>query len=81
MVRAKVLVAGTGPLVEPKLPDFPGLADFAGVTMHSARWDHDVDLQAPARGLIGTGASAIQYIPRSRPRSPTCTCSSARPRG
>jgi cation diffusion facilitator CzcD-associated flavoprotein CzcO len=63
-VRARVLVAGTGPLVEPRFPDFPGLERFAGVQMHSARWDHDVDLRGKRVASVGTGASAIQYVPR-----------------
>lgn len=66
-VRARYLVAGTGPLVEPKLPDFPGLETFAGITMHSARWDHDVDLKGLRVASVGTGASAIQYVPRIAP--------------
>src|SRR3954469_10207748 len=44
-VGAKVLVSGTGPLVEPKIPDFPGLETFQGPAFHSARWDHDADLK------------------------------------
>lgn len=66
-VRARVLVAGTGPLVEPKFPDFPGLERFEGVTMHSARWDHEVDLRGKRVLSVGTGASAIQYVPRIAP--------------
>ena len=62
-----MLVTGTGPLVEPKLPDFPGLADFEGPTMHSARWDHAVDLRGKRVASIGTGASAIQYVPAIAP--------------
>ncbi|MDA0180249.1 NAD(P)/FAD-dependent oxidoreductase [Solirubrobacter phytolaccae] len=66
-VRARYLVAGTGPLVEPKLPDFPGLDTFQGVKMHSARWDHDVDLRGKRVASVGTGASAIQYVPKIAP--------------
>lgn len=66
-VRARYLVAGTGPLVEPKHPEFPGLETFAGITMHSARWDHAVDLQGLRVASVGTGASAIQYVPRIAP--------------
>ncbi|MBE2320178.1 NAD(P)/FAD-dependent oxidoreductase [Solirubrobacter sp. CPCC 204708] len=66
-VRARVLVAGTGPLVEPRFPDFPGLERFQGVKMHSARWDHSVDLRGTRVASIGTGASAIQYVPRIAP--------------
>lgn len=67
-VRARYLVAGTGPLVEPKLPGFPGLDTFEGITMHSARWDHDVDLTGLRVASVGTGASAIQYVPRIAPQ-------------
>lgn len=60
---ADVLVSGMGPLTEPKLPDVPGLERFEGKTMHSSRWDHDYDLTGKRVASIGTGASAIQYVP------------------
>src|SRR3954453_6010560 len=66
-VRAQVLVSGTGPLVEPKTPDFPGLETFAGPAFHSARWDHSADLQGKRVASVGTGASAIQYVPAIAP--------------
>jgi cation diffusion facilitator CzcD-associated flavoprotein CzcO len=66
-VRAKVLISGTGPLVEPKIPDFPGLDTFKGPMFHSARWDHSVDLKGKRVASIGTGASAIQYVPSIAP--------------
>src|SRR4051812_3509584 len=66
-VRAQVLVSGTGPLVEPKIPDFPGLETFAGPAFHSARWDHSADLRGKRVVSVGTGASAIQYVPAIAP--------------
>jgi cation diffusion facilitator CzcD-associated flavoprotein CzcO len=66
-VTAKVLVSGTGPLTEPRIPDLPGLSGFEGPTMHSARWDHSVDLRGLRVASIGTGASAIQYVPAIAP--------------
>src|SRR3954451_8484210 len=66
-VRARMLVAGPGPLAEPKTPDLPGLETFEGKTMHSARWDHDYDLRGKRVASIGTGASAIQYVPAIQP--------------
>src|SRR5918996_1651560 len=66
-VRARVLVAGMGPLTEPKIPDIPGLDDFPGPVFHSARWDHDADLADKRVASIGTGASAIQYVPAIQP--------------
>jgi cation diffusion facilitator CzcD-associated flavoprotein CzcO len=66
-VRARVLVSGTGPLMEPKIPDFPGLSEFAGPCFHSARWDHSIDLRGKRVASVGTGASAIQYVPAIAP--------------
>ncbi len=60
---AAILVSGMGPLTEPKIPAVPGLDRFEGKTMHSARWDHDYDLTGKRVASIGTGASAIQYVP------------------
>jgi cation diffusion facilitator CzcD-associated flavoprotein CzcO len=60
-------VSGAGPLTEPKIPDLPGLDEFEGATFHSARWDHDFDLKGKRVVSIGTGASAIQYVPAIQP--------------
>jgi cation diffusion facilitator CzcD-associated flavoprotein CzcO len=62
-MHARVVIAGMGPLTEPRIPDLPGLDTFAGATFHSARWDHDFDLKGKRVASIGTGASAIQYVP------------------
>ena len=62
-----MLVSGTGPLVEPKIPEFPGLERFQGPAFHSARWDHDADLKGKRVASVGTGASAIQYVPAIAP--------------
>lgn len=61
---AEVLVSAIGPLTEPKLPDVPGIDRFAGKVMHSARWDSGYDLTGKRVASIGTGASAIQYVPQ-----------------
>ena len=65
-LRSRILVNGTGPLTEPKLPDVPGIEKFKGKKMHSARWDHEYDLSGKRVASIGTGASAIQYVPAIR---------------
>ncbi|MFO0550075.1 MAG: NAD(P)/FAD-dependent oxidoreductase [Polyangiaceae bacterium] len=57
------LVAATGGLSRPKLPDIEGLDTFAGKAFHSARWDSDYRLAGKRVGVIGTGASAIQIVP------------------
>ncbi|MHA3701775.1 flavin-containing monooxygenase [Jatrophihabitans sp. YIM 134969] len=63
-IRAKVLALGIGALCEPRLPAIDGIGDFAGPVMHSSRWDHSVDLRGKRVAVIGTGASAIQIVPK-----------------
>jgi cation diffusion facilitator CzcD-associated flavoprotein CzcO len=62
-LSAGILVMAQGPLSEPAIPALPGLDDFAGTNFHSARWRHDVDLRGKRVAVIGTGASAIQFVP------------------
>ena len=60
---ARVVIAGVGGLHIPNVPEIPGAESFAGPRFHSAEWDHDVDLRDKKVVVIGTGASAIQFIP------------------
>lgn len=60
---ADVLVAGTGGLSEPSFPDVPGLSSFEGTLFHSAKWDHSWAPDGQRVGVIGTGSSAIQFVP------------------
>lgn len=62
-LTADVLIVGSGPLSEPKEPDLAGLETFAGTTFHSAAWRHDVDLTGKRVAVVGTGASAVQFLP------------------
>ncbi len=57
------VINATGQLNRPKLPDIAGRESFAGPAFHSAEWDHDVDLDGKRVAVIGTGASAAQFIP------------------
>ncbi|MFC4112280.1 flavin-containing monooxygenase [Nonomuraea zeae] len=59
-----VVVMGVGQLNRPRLPDIAGMADFEGVSFHSARWNHDHDLGGRRVAVIGNGSSAAQFIPR-----------------
>ncbi|MEU7180869.1 MULTISPECIES: flavin-containing monooxygenase [Streptomyces] len=65
-LTAGSLVMAQGPLSEPAVPSLPGMDDFAGEAFHSARWRHDLDLSDKRVGVIGTGASAIQFVPHLR---------------
>jgi cation diffusion facilitator CzcD-associated flavoprotein CzcO len=67
-VSARVLITAAGPLSEPAIPDIPGLKDFEGTVFHSATWDHEHDLRGERVAVIGTGASAIQFVPQIQPQ-------------
>jgi cation diffusion facilitator CzcD-associated flavoprotein CzcO len=58
-----LLVSAVGQLSHPVLPAIEGIDTFEGISFHSARWDHDVDLSGLRVAVVGTGASAIQFIP------------------
>ncbi|SFF32725.1 Predicted flavoprotein CzcO associated with the cation diffusion facilitator CzcD [Fontimonas thermophila] len=61
---ARVLISGMGGLSTPAYPDLPGLDRFKGKAFHSAEWDHAYDLTDKRVAVIGTGASAIQFVPQ-----------------
>lgn len=61
--RARALVAGVGQLSRPAWPNIPGRDAFKGDLFHSAEWNHEVPLDGRRVAVIGTGASAIQFIP------------------
>ncbi len=64
---ARVLVSGAGGLHIPAYPDIAGLETFEGAKFHSAKWDHSYDFKAKRVAVIGTGASAIQFVPEIAP--------------
>jgi cation diffusion facilitator CzcD-associated flavoprotein CzcO len=63
-VTARYVVGAIGPFVEPKAPEIPGLESFSGKVLESARWDHGYDLAGKRVAIVGTGASAVQIIPK-----------------
>jgi cation diffusion facilitator CzcD-associated flavoprotein CzcO len=62
-LQATAVVSAVGQLNRPGLPDIAGRDDFTGPWWHSARWNHDVDLTGRRVAAVGTGASAIQFVP------------------
>ena len=59
-----LLINATGGLSRPAVPRLPGLDRFTGATWHSAAWDHRYPLVGKRVAVVGTGASAIQFVPR-----------------
>jgi cation diffusion facilitator CzcD-associated flavoprotein CzcO len=59
---ADFVIAATGVLHHPAIPELAGLPDFEGAVFHSARWDHAVPLAGRRLGVVGTGSSAIQIV-------------------
>ena len=66
-LTAQFLISGAGPLADPSTPDIKGIDTFEGTMFHSARWEHDHDLTGRKVAVIGTGASAIQFVPKIQP--------------
>lgn len=62
--QARTVLFTTGPITEPSMPKLKGIEGFKGEMFHSARWNHDYDLTNKRVAVIGTGASAIQFIPQ-----------------
>ncbi len=67
-IEADIFVSAVGLFNKPALPDIPGCESFAGPSFHSARWDHDVELAGKTVAVIGTGASAVQFVPAIAPK-------------
>ncbi len=63
-----MLIVANGPLSDPVTPALPGLDTFRGPVFHSAQWEHAVPLRDQRVAVIGTGASAIQFIPMLQPQ-------------
>jgi cation diffusion facilitator CzcD-associated flavoprotein CzcO len=66
-LTARVVVSAMGGLSTPAYPNLPGLERFRGHVFHSQRWRHDVDLRGKRVAVVGTGASAIQFVPEIQP--------------
>ena len=64
VLRPRAVVSGVGALHIPSYPDLPGIERFQGTAFHSAEWDHSYDFTGKRVAVIGTGASAIQFIPK-----------------
>jgi cation diffusion facilitator CzcD-associated flavoprotein CzcO len=61
--ESQVLICAVGQLNRPQVPSLPGIASFGGRAFHSARWEHDYDFGGKRVAVIGTGPSAVQFVP------------------
>jgi 4-hydroxyacetophenone monooxygenase len=68
-VEVQALISAVGMLNRPAVPDIEGLDTFAGPSFHSSRWEHDVDLRGKRIAVVGTGASAMQFVPAVAPEA------------
>lgn len=68
-IQARVLVSGIGALHVPQFPKLKGIDSFSGPKFHSSNWNHSVDLDGKNVAVVGTGASAIQFVPQIAPRA------------
>ncbi len=66
--RARFVIVAGGPMHKPAIPAIPGLDTFSGSCFHSSQWDHQIDLAGQRVAVIGTGASAIQFVPAIQPQ-------------
>ncbi|MCF8601993.1 NAD(P)/FAD-dependent oxidoreductase [Gordonia sp. HY442] len=64
-LTADVVVSAVGLLNQPSVPKIPGLDEFTGPALHTARWDDSIRLEGKRVAVIGTGASAMQFVPAS----------------
>ncbi|MDL4775600.1 flavin-containing monooxygenase [Actinomadura xylanilytica] len=69
VLTPKAIVSGVGALHVPAYPNLPGIERFRGTAFHSAEWDHSYDLAGKRVAVIGTGASAIQFVPQIAERT------------
>jgi cation diffusion facilitator CzcD-associated flavoprotein CzcO len=68
-IEADICVSAVGLFNQPRMPDIPGMSLFDGPQFHSARWGHDCELDGRSVAVIGTGASAIQFVPAIAPKA------------
>jgi cation diffusion facilitator CzcD-associated flavoprotein CzcO len=72
-IDCRFVVWGTGALHQPSVPEIDGMERFTGTVFHSANWDHEHDLTGRRVAVIGTGASAIQFVPPVAERAESLT--------
>ncbi|MGD0144353.1 MAG: NAD(P)/FAD-dependent oxidoreductase [Rhizomicrobium sp.] len=67
-IEANAIITAVGQLNRPKMPDVKGVETFKGISFHSSSWNHGLDLAGKRVAVIGTGASAFQFVPETAPK-------------
>ncbi|WP_123027070.1 flavin-containing monooxygenase [Mycolicibacterium stellerae] len=62
-IATRILITATGFLSQPRLPEIPGIGDFAGKIVHTSDWDDSYNAAGRRIAVIGTGATAVQLVP------------------
>src|SRR5271155_3153986 len=68
-LSSRFLILATGHLHQPSIPAVAGIESFKGQSFHSSEWPADFDPTDKDIAVVGTGASAIQFVPEIQPRS------------
>lgn len=71
MVEAEVVIAASGVLHHPRMPDIPGIDDFTGAIFHSARWQDEAPIDGARVGVIGNGSTGVQIVTALHDRART----------
>src|ERR1700733_4797849 len=66
-IEANAIISAVGQLNRPKFPDVKGIETFKGASFHSSNWNHSLDLKGKRVAVVGTGASAFQFVPAIAP--------------
>ncbi|MBK5218160.1 MAG: NAD(P)/FAD-dependent oxidoreductase [Propionibacteriales bacterium] len=67
-ITARYILTATDFLSQPRMPDISGIETFAGMIIHTTKWDYSYDLTNRQVAVIGTGATAVQLIPEIAPK-------------
>ena len=63
VLNYSIVISAVGQLNRPKLPDIKGSSNFKGLSFHSSNWPKEIDLTQKKVLVVGTGASAFQFVP------------------
>jgi cation diffusion facilitator CzcD-associated flavoprotein CzcO len=66
-IESQFVISAVGMFGPAAVPDIPGLDAFEGTIFHSAKWNHDHDLRGERVAVIGSAASAVQFVPEIAP--------------